>query len=111
MDVSLVLNTIYTNPQYVLVGSPQTEEEYNEGLTWVDERPKPTWAEIEDSVANAEYLAEYEKVKLLRQAAYREESDYLFFYSERGQTEKQVWLDKVAEIDARLPYPTPPEEA
>jgi len=36
-----------------------------------------------------------------RKEAYREESDPLFFKWQRGEIEKQVWLDKVAEIKAR----------
>lgn len=39
----------------------------------------------------------------LRADAYREESDPLFFKYQRGEIEKQVWLDKVAEIKARYP--------
>jgi hypothetical protein len=37
----------------------------------------------------------------LRAEAYRNESDPLFFKWQRGEIEKQVWLDKVAEIKAR----------
>jgi hypothetical protein len=36
-----------------------------------------------------------------RKEAYREESDPLFFKWQRGEIEKQVWLDKVAEIKQR----------
>jgi hypothetical protein len=35
-----------------------------------------------------------------RKEAYREESDPLFFKWQRGEIDKQVWLDKVAEIKA-----------
>lgn len=37
----------------------------------------------------------------LRAEAYRNESDPLFFKSQRDEVEKQVWLDKVAEIKTR----------
>ena len=37
----------------------------------------------------------------LRAEAYRNESDPLFFKYQRGEVEKQVWLDKVTEIKAR----------
>lgn len=40
-------------------------------------------------------------VEAMRLAAYRNESDPLFFKWQRGEVEKQVWLDKVAEIKAR----------
>ena len=54
------------------------------------------------------YEREYKEVQAQRQAAYRDEADYLFFYAERGKGQKQAWIDKVAEIDARLPYPEKP---
>lgn len=38
-----------------------------------------------------------------RQQAYYKEADALFFKSQRGEIDKQVWLDKVAEIKARFP--------
>jgi hypothetical protein len=38
-----------------------------------------------------------------RKAAYIAEADPLFFRSQRGEIEGQVWLDKVAEIKARYP--------
>lgn len=37
----------------------------------------------------------------MRLQAYRDESDPLFFKWQRGEIEKQVWLDKVAEIKSR----------
>jgi hypothetical protein len=38
-----------------------------------------------------------------RKAAYIVEADPLFFRSQRGEIEEQVWLDKIAEIKARYP--------
>jgi hypothetical protein len=38
-----------------------------------------------------------------RKAAYIAEADPLFFKSQRGEVEQQVWLDKIAEIKARYP--------
>jgi hypothetical protein len=38
-----------------------------------------------------------------RAAAYRDESDPIFFMSQRGEATQQEWLDKVAEIKARYP--------
>ena len=38
-----------------------------------------------------------------RKAAYVEEADPLFFKSQRGEIDQQVWLDKIAEIKARYP--------
>lgn len=38
-----------------------------------------------------------------RQAAYRDESDPLFFKWQRGESTEQEWLDKVQEIKVRFP--------
>ena len=43
--------------------------------------------------------------KAARAAAYRNESDPLFFQAQRGEATNQDWLDKIAEIQARFPYP------
>lgn len=42
-------------------------------------------------------------VSLRRRAAYVEESDSLFFEVQRGERNKQEWLDKVTEIKSRFP--------
>lgn len=39
----------------------------------------------------------------LRALAYRNEADPLFFKYQRGEIEKQTWLNKVQEIKARYP--------
>jgi hypothetical protein len=43
------------------------------------------------------------QVDAQRSKAYRNESDPLFFMSQRGEATHQEWLDKVAEIKARYP--------
>jgi hypothetical protein len=43
------------------------------------------------------------QVEAQRAKAYRNESDPLFFKSQRGEATHQEWLDKVAEIKARYP--------
>jgi hypothetical protein len=40
---------------------------------------------------------------VMRLQAYRDESDPLFFKYQRGEIDKQVWLDKVEEIKNRWP--------
>lgn len=40
-----------------------------------------------------------------RAQAYREEADPIFFQAQRGKATQQDWLDKIAEIEARYPYP------
>lgn len=55
--------------------------------------------------AAAEYANEYAQVEQMRMSAYQQEADPIFFQSQRGKKTQKEWLDKIAEIDARLPYP------
>lgn len=64
-------------------------------LGWIPD-PEPVYPTPEEIAAQQE--AEKEQLRL---EAYRNESDPLFFKWQRGEIEKQVWLDKVAEIKAR----------
>ena len=48
---------------------------------------------------------EHAAVEQARQVAYQQEADPIFFQSQRGKKTEKEWLDKIAEIDARLPYP------
>ena len=54
----------------------------------------------EPAAPTAEALAA--AVTKKREAAYRAESDPLFFKYQRGEVTEQVWLDKVAEIRGTL---------
>ena len=45
------------------------------------------------------------KARVWREEAYRNEADPLFFQAQRGKATQQEWLDKIAEIEARFPYP------
>jgi hypothetical protein len=59
------------------------------------------------------YQLTLEEVLAARRAAYSLEADPLFFGSERGENERQAWLDKIQEIKDRWPKPeaTPPGQA
>lgn len=104
MNIHTILQAKYAGKKYILVG-----DDY-EGLEWLDESPKPTKKELEALAPQVEYEIAYENVQRERQIAYANESDYLYFYAERGKGTKQAWLDKIAEIDARLPYPDKPSK-
>lgn len=103
MDISLILTTKYPGTKWMLTGKTYA------GLEWLDDSPKPTEAELEALWLDVEYEVAYEGIQRQRQAAYRDEADHLFFYAERGNGQKQAWLDKIDEIDARFPYPEPPK--
>jgi len=51
------------------------------------------------------YEEKLREVHALRQSAYREESDGLFFDWQQGKIKKEEWLLKIAEIKARFPKP------
>ncbi len=53
--------------------------------------------------AQAEAQWKIDNATQLRQAAYREESDPLFFKAQRGEATMEEWQAKVAEIKARFP--------
>lgn len=55
------------------------------------------WATVAKNRHNA-------AMKTEREAAYKAESDALFFKAQRGEATTQEWQAKVAEIKARFPY-------
>jgi len=59
----------------------------------------------EGPVNSVEPIPSLEQQKINRALAYKEEADPLFLQAQRGKATQQEWLDKVAEIEARFPYP------
>jgi hypothetical protein len=100
MDISLILTTNYKGSEWTLEG-----EDYS-GLTWLSETPKPTKAALEKQWAQVQHDVEIEEIKRQRQLAYMAESDPIFFEYHRDPAVKETtWREKVAEIQARYPYP------
>ena len=67
--------------------------------------------EVSDEIETPEpYKLTAEEIEAARLAAYQREADPLFFRWQRGEAEKQDWLDKIAEIKLRFIY-TPQEES
>jgi len=57
-----------------------------------------------------QHQRDIDTVNETRRQAYQAESDPIFFQWQRGQSyTEQDWKDKVAEIDARYPYPAAPK--
>ena len=52
------------------------------------------------------YVPPKELQQAARAEAYAKEADPIFFKWQRGTATEQEWLDKVAEIKERFPYPT-----
>lgn len=99
----------------VVEGVPVRQRTRHEDGTYkADDESTPVdeaweWVQVwEVSDATEEEIAERitalnAQAEANRAEAYRNESDPLFFKSQRGEATNQEWLDKVAEIKARFP--------
>ena len=67
--------------------------DYREYLAWIDAGNEPIYEET-PGVDNSDAL---------RGAAYREESDPIFFKAQRGEATIDQWLAKIQEIKNRYP--------
>lgn len=94
----LVLLTQYSRSEWSFDGEPSYAN-----LVWHGPSEKPTQAHLESLAAQAVVDNANRNMELLRQDAYRGESDPLFFKWQRGEASEREWLDKVAEIKARFP--------
>lgn len=88
----------------VIVGEPTTAGEYAEQVTWLDDRPQPTWADIQTARPTAETAQSNATARTNRHQAFIAEADPLYFAWQRGEATEQDWLAKCAEIRARYPY-------
>jgi hypothetical protein len=98
VDIALVISRIRPNAKWSL------DDNRFETLRWFDESEEPTYKEITDAWTTISVDLEKKKIQGLRLIAYQKESDPLFFEYQRGDVEKQLWLDKVQEIKNRYPY-------
>ena len=95
---------------YAVQPTAQPEADYTKNVS--EETPvliSGAWTQVwEVSDASADEIAEREASKVAkaeqnRAEAYRNESDPLFFKSQRGEATHDDWLNKVNEIKARYP--------
>jgi molybdopterin-guanine dinucleotide biosynthesis protein A len=78
-------------------------------ILWENEAKQPTAAAIAKAAAQGAHAREIEEIKKLRQIAYMAEADPIFFQAQRESSFKMDdWHTKIAEIEARYPYPTKP---
>ena len=99
IDYLLILQTNYPSDEWALSGDSY------EGLTWLSDSPKPSQAELDAAWPAVQQAAALKVAQDARAAAYRAESDPLFFKWQRGEGEQQAWLDAVSAIRDRYPYP------
>ena len=99
MDIAVVLSDKYPGAQWSLDG-----DDY-EGLTWLDDSPKPTkkalealWPEVENARAIA-------LVEAARAVAYRETADPVFFRYQAGEATKEEWKAARQAVRDLHPYP------
>ena len=78
-----------------------------DGLTWLDESPKPTKKTLDDAWPQVQYDREYAAVESARRARYQAETDGVFFAAQRDGGDLTAWQAAVDQIKADLPYPAP----
>jgi hypothetical protein len=97
MNFALILETNYANKQWSMAG------ETYDGITWLDESPKPTEEEMAALWQQTQVIVQNKQADRNRKNAYQMESDPLFFMAQRGESTMEEWQAKVAEIKQRYP--------
>lgn len=103
IDYPAVLQSIRPGCQWTLNG-----DDY-EGLTWLDDSPKPTKKTLDDAWPQVQYERAYAEVEAARRARYQAETDGLFFEAQREGGDLTAWQAAVDAIKADLPYPEAPQ--
>lgn len=99
MDIAKIIARRYPSAEWTL-----DRNEYS-GITWLSDTPKPTLEELQAQWEAVEFEIEVERIESLRKAAYREETDPIFFSYQRGEATEQEWLDAVQAVKEQYPYP------
>lgn len=81
------------------------DQDVYENFVWHGPGAQPSKADCDAVIPTIEAEQAHDQVKNARQVAYQAEADPLYFGSQRGENTEQDWLDKVADIRARYPYP------
>lgn len=106
MDITKIIAKRYPDAEWILEG-----DDYS-GLTWLSEDiPKPTIEELQLHWEDVQIEVATEAIRNQRLAAYREESDPIFFDYQRGEATEDEWLDAIQDIKDRYPYPVIEDES
>ena len=99
MDIPAILTDKYASAQWSLDG-----DDY-EGLTWLDDSPKPTKKALEALWPEVQHARAMQAVEIARQVAYAQTADPLFFQYQRGEATEAEWLAAVQAVKTAHPYP------
>jgi len=101
-DYPAVLTAIRPDAEWTLNG-----DDYD-GLTWLDDSPKPTKKTLDDAWPQVQYDRDHAAVEAARRARYQAETDGMFFAAQRENGDLTEWTAAVDAIKADLPYPEEP---
>jgi hypothetical protein len=102
IDYTAILSANYRNAQWTFNGDTY------DGLTWLDETPKPTQAELDAQWPTVAYNQQVATVETTRRTQYEAQSDGLFFEWQRGTNTKEAWESAVQAVKDANPYPPAP---
>ena len=102
VDYSAVLAAIRPGARWSLNGDAY------EGLTWLEDSPKPTKKTLDDAWPQVEYERKYAAVEAQRRARYQAETDGIYMAAVRDDLPLDDWKAAVAAIKSELPYPQAP---
>jgi len=102
IDYAAILSANYRNAQWTLNGDTY------DGLTWLDETPKPTQAELDAQWPQVAYNQQVAAVETTRRTEYEAKSDGLFFEWQRGTNTQAAWEAAVQAVKDANPYPPAP---
>jgi len=100
MNIPLILSTLFPNANWTMNGDTYADLIWNEvGV------PCPTEQDLIDAWPAVEE-AELTRInREARAAAFRVETDPLYFKVQRGEIGEDTWIDAVADVRLRFPYP------
>lgn len=76
-------------------------------LVWLSpDIPQPTCEEVTQKAEELAAERPLVETRMRRAAAYAAEADPLFFKAQRGEATLDEWMQKVAEVRERFPYPS-----
>ena len=101
IDYSAILTANYSGTIWTLNGDTY------DGLTWLDETPKPTQAELDAQWPAVDYNNQVAAVETTRRTQYEAQSDGLFFEWQRGTNTQAAWEAAVQAVKDANPYPPP----